>query len=63
MTLGKKHSEETKLKWSDFPELRFELSNCRTLCQRCHYFITYDKIMPSDKKTWGHNLKQIEVRC
>ena len=38
--------------WSKYPELRFELSNCRALCRACHYYITFKKIMP-DSSTWG----------
>lgn len=44
-------------KWSDFPELRFEMSNCRTLCMDCHYFITYGRKKP-EGVTWGHNLSR-----
>ena len=40
-------------KWSDYPELRFELSNCRTLCMPCHYYITYKRKIP-DGLFWGH---------
>src|ERR1035438_8589754 len=25
--------------WANYPELRFELSNCRTLCMACHYYV------------------------
>jgi len=40
-------------KWSDYPELRFELSNCRTLCMPCHYYITYKRKLP-EGNFWGH---------
>ena len=43
--------------WSEYTELRFDINNCRTLCQACHYFITFGKFMPENIKTWGHNLK------
>jgi len=42
--------------WAKFPELRFDLKNCVTLCVECHYRKTYGK----EKKknvVWGNNLK------
>lgn len=39
-------------KWSERPDLRYEVSNGRTLCRACHYFITFNKKMPMDSK-WG----------
>lgn len=44
-------------KWSDFPELRFEMDNCRTLCMSCHYYITFKRKMP-EGIIWGHNLSR-----
>jgi hypothetical protein len=41
--------------WSKYPELRFELSNCRTVCRPCHYYITFKRKMPSNS-AWGLKL-------
>jgi hypothetical protein len=38
--------------WKDDPGLRFELSNCRTLCVPCHYYVTFKRTMPKSSK-WG----------
>lgn len=38
--------------WAEFPDLRFDLNNCRTLCRSCHYYITFKRKMPSSSK-WG----------
>ena len=39
-------------KWSEYPNLRFELNNCRTLCKKCHYFISWNRSMPEGSE-WG----------
>lgn len=38
--------------WAGYPELRFKLDNCRTLCRSCHYYITFKRKMPEGSK-WG----------
>jgi len=38
--------------WADYPDLRFDLDNCRTLCRACHYYITFKHKMPDTSK-WG----------
>lgn len=43
-------------RWVDAPEKRYEVSNGRTLCRRCHYFVTYGKIMP-ESSNWGKSTK------
>ena len=45
--------------WADYVELRFDINNCRTLCMKCHYFITFGNPMPKNIKVWGHNLKEV----
>ena len=47
-------------KWSKYSIIRFSMDNCRTLCMSCHYLVTYNKSMPKNIKTWGHNFKQLE---
>ena len=46
--------------WAEYVELRFEMNNCRTLCESCHYLITFGKPKPKNVKTWGHNFKELE---
>ena len=43
--------------WAEYPKLRFEMANCRTLCMACHYYITFKKRMPVGI-IWGHNLSK-----
>ena len=43
--------------WKDYVEGRFDMENCRTLCDVCHYRITFGREMPKESKTWGLNLK------
>lgn len=45
--------------WAEYVELRFDMKNCRTLCQGCHYKVTYRKEMPKEIKAWGQNLCKI----
>lgn len=43
--------------WAKFPELRFEESNCRTLCMACHYYVTFKRKLPKGI-IWGHNFSR-----
>lgn len=43
--------------WAEFPDLRFEESNCRTVCMACHYYLTFKRKLPQGV-VWGHNLSK-----
>lgn len=45
------------LSWADYPDLRFTISNCRTVCRPCHYYITFKREMPIGSK-WGFKTKE-----
>ncbi len=45
--------------WAEYIELRFSMDNCCTLCMACYYKITFNKPMPKEIKSWGHNVKHI----
>lgn len=40
--------------FAEYVERRFDMENCRTLCRKCHYLITYHREMPLDS-LWGLN--------
>jgi hypothetical protein len=46
--------------WAEYPDLRFDENNCRTLCMGCHYFITFKRKLP-EGVTWGHNLNKRRI--
>lgn len=49
---GRMHVDHIK-RWADFPDLRFDLDNCRTLCVPCHYYVTFKRKMPKESR-WGY---------
>jgi hypothetical protein len=38
--------------WAEYPALRFDHSNCRSLCRECHFQVTFGYPMPENSK-WG----------
>ena len=38
--------------WAKYPDLRFSMENCRTLCRPCHYYVTFKRVIPAKSK-WG----------
>ncbi len=47
--------------WSKYPDLRFDVNNCRTLCKDCHYKITFGRDIGIKNKPWGHNFKHLVI--
>ena len=47
--------------WAKYPELRFDMTNCRTLCMACHYYITFKRKLPQGV-VWGHNLSRRTIK-
>jgi hypothetical protein len=44
--------------WADYPELRYEVGNGRTLCTACHYQATYNRKMPKNLR-WGKDFNLV----
>ena len=51
---GNLHIDHIK-SWSEFPEIRFEPTNCQTLCMACHYQKTFNRPL-THGIIWGNNL-------
>jgi 5-methylcytosine-specific restriction endonuclease McrA len=47
--------------WKDNENLRFDADNCRTLCENCHYKLTYNKTKP-ENISWNGYSKCIQQR-
>jgi 5-methylcytosine-specific restriction endonuclease McrA len=47
--------------WAEYVELRFSMDNCRTLCSKCHYKITFGRPMPETILGWGHNILKARI--
>ena len=43
--------------WAKYPEVRFKMDNCRTVCMSCHYYLTFKRKIPKGLK-WGHNFSK-----
>ena len=43
--------------WANYPELRFKMDNCRTVCMSCHYYLTFKRKLPKGI-IWGHNFSK-----
>jgi len=39
--------------WARHPQLRFDLSNCQTLCLDCHYLKTFGRVRSDTGKQWA----------
>jgi 5-methylcytosine-specific restriction endonuclease McrA len=46
--------------WAHYPELRFKMDNCRTVCMDCHYYETFGRERPKGV-VWGHNFSHAKV--
>ena len=57
---GDMHIDHIK-SWADYPELRFEVSNGRTLCRPCHYWVTFRRKMP-EGSGWGLVKRQVGIK-
>lgn len=56
---GELHADHIK-SFKDYPDLRLDVSNGRTLCRQCHYRITWGHDMINPETAWGLNRKSKE---
>lgn len=51
------HADHLK-NYADYPELRYDVNNGRTLCVPCHYYVTFKKKMPNGI-IWGQTKRRM----